>query len=331
MLFQTVHMPSVYKHLADGLVSSYNFRDILSILEHAVDNCIMLDDIDGTVSKSIGTGISRWPYREQKKAEELWSFLKSKRLVKLHTHNITPHICQVPGCHNAIELTKYPDIEMVLISESCHVCRSLPMAIEPSDYIFSPFLNKCKATETIELNEAEWTKSEFEQRVWHPLFRHARIVKIYDRYIGRSIKFQKQPTRACKLKDSFQRGLNWLIEQYASVNKSENKQLEIYCGTLSDPYEPWKDTAVVNLMKIWEQELTSNYKVAVRVKVIRENSKDQMPHRRVLITNQTAIMIERGFDLLREDNHIQNVMISRVQYPEKYEKEIGQMSLVDIS
>lgn len=83
MLFQTLHMPGVYTHLAENEAASYNFRDIITILEHAVENCLLLDDEEGRISRSIGSAIGGWPDTERKKADELWSYLKSRRLVKI--------------------------------------------------------------------------------------------------------------------------------------------------------------------------------------------------------------------------------------------------------
>jgi hypothetical protein len=325
MLFQTLHMPGVYTHLAENEAASYNFRDIITILEHAVENCLLLDDEEGRISRSIGSAIGGWPDTERKKADELWSYLKSRRLVKIRACTANHCGCHVAGCSHAIERIGCPEVEMVLALDSCGECSAFRNSVLPSQYIYSPFATKRLANKAIELNNSEWGRVEFEQQVWQPLFQHARIVKIYDRYISRSVRFKSNGS--CTLSDNFERGLDWLIDQYVKFGQSQNKQLEIYCGVMTNwSYD--KVLATANLMKGWEQRHTQQKGIPITVKVIHERPDHQMNHVRVLITNQIAIKIERGFDLLGDDNRVRDVMLSHVLNPEKYERYIGQMLVV---
>lgn len=331
MLFTTLHIPGTYLQLGSHVPPpSYNYRDLLTILEHAVENCILLDDEKGCISKSIGEAIGKWPYKEQLIADEYWAQLMARRLVHVPACKKTTCSCGFKDCMSAVERAACPGIDMVVVPGGCPDCSALgAIAVDPTSYPFSPFYRARKKQRRIELNDREWSKNQFETRIWEPLFRHASVVKIYDRYIGRTVQFPRQ--QACRLAPNFRRGLDWIVEQYLRFGQTQMKVLEIYCGL--DPNKNLSNDKVYRAkrtLESWAQEKQAEMKFPIAITLLREKKRGvQMNHARVLITNQTAVNIERGFDILHPDGSVRDVMISQIEHPEKYQRHIGEMEIVN--
>jgi len=164
------------------------------------------------------------------------------------------------------------------------------------------------------LNKGEWTQKEFEQEIMIPLLRDAKDVKIYDRYIGRSI--------LTKNAAKYQSTLEWIIKVFLRERDSKLKGVfEVYGGveTHSIP-KPKIPDAVAALRKL-ETNLRlihPNFKLIIKD----ETQGSQMPHDRFLVTNQVAVSIGRGFNLLfgGSSRLVRDVTVAYCSEPGKVEQ-----------
>ncbi len=331
MLYKTTFSPSAFK-LGD---QTYVF--FIGLLRELNKNCLVFVDSQGKLEESLTNTVQSLPPKYQRSAREYYQSLKSKgRIIRQDFCNssvIEGSLCEFhrSAMAQTSELSMFTGEGCCL--ESVISPRSRLISIE--DYLLSKhFMNR---KDNYVFSDGQIDKGKMEKRILIPLFETAKSIKIIDRYIGRSM-INKQGKIEPSIVEHYKRNLMWLLELFNQYHSRLERKFEIYTGV--EPSDLTRDEIkylydkLMEFANVVEREFTS-FQFALKVK--RETRRYQeMPHARYLITNQAAVLIERGFDLLWNDDQmyyaklnpktdepkIRDVTIALISEPGKIEQSI---------
>lgn len=304
MLYRTVISPSVFNITESN---SYQYSLVINLLKDLDKNCLLLEDENSILRNKIMNYLNLWPVKFRKPAKALIKQLRDKnnRMVKVNLSSNIPEDCGYIFNHLASNF----EIQAALYSQGCCVKneKSKKFFIKIEDYSISKFSDKIREL-GIRLSHQEWTQGKFENQVLVPIFKYAKHIRLYDRYIGRTILNNRRYTNT----------LNWILDvfiresNYMKPGVKITVNFEIYTGLLVGGYGVLESEVndYINEIKDLEEQLGNKLKSAkenATVKIIlkRENgnlaNSPQCPHARYLFTDQIGLFIDRGFDLLSND------------------------------
>jgi hypothetical protein len=317
MLVRTVLLPSVLASIPEEQPSLYRLAIIL--LETLEKNGLILVDDNECIQKFLVQEIDEWPQKFRKEAKVLLKRISDKnRFVKVSLRDEIQSTCAKKTCSYCIKIARDYCPPAVIVSQECNPCAKQQLALVTTVKVvdvvedsISDFLPGDRI-----LNKGEWTQKEFEQEIMKPLLRDAKDVKIYDRYIGRSI--------LTKNAAKYQLTLEWIIDVFLRERGSKFKGVfEVYGGVekLSIPKD--KIPIAVSKLRGLEVELQKKHP-NFRLIIKKETQGTQMPHDRFLVTNQVAISIGRGFNLLfgSSPRLVKDVTIAYCSEPGKVEQAV---------
>jgi len=335
MLLLTMHLPRLYSDLpVNEAGARQHCSQMLALLRDVERNCVLLVDEGNIMTGEMFAGAHKWPQKYRKKGQELLRELGNRRrMVKVGNDATMEVACSAPGCQHAVGILNVETPDVLVGPEGCQQCASFAesgVAVTGiSDYQLSSFADLRRETETIALTDGEWGRVEFEQRVWQPLFRYAKDVKIFDRYIGRHLQRERGGGFYPQLKPEYSRSLEWIFGQFAALSEGRaTRVFEITCGLEEDRLSPEDMVGAAEVLRSFARMLSEKYglHMAMNVKVERHDAK--MPHARCIITDQLALSVERGFDLLRRDGRIRDVVVGLL--PNRGEIERQARTLPDV-
>ncbi len=291
---------------------------------------MLLDDTN-CIRASLLQDIPKWPVKFRKKAEVLLTALKKKnRFVEVSLKDEVQATCKNKPCQQCIRIAVIYSPRAILASQACNQCAQANLASVPSvevvdvaEYCISDFFEShLKPSDRI-LKKAEWKQDKFEQEILIPLFRDAKHIKIYDRWIGRSI--------LTKNADKYKLALEWVLDVFLKVSRFGSVGIiEVYSGFYiqKQPGKPLPDvtSAVAALHQLETDMRTTHPNFNLIIK--KETQGRQMPHDRYLLTNQVSVSIDRGFDLLLDSRtspyprRIRDVRIDYCSEPGKIELDV---------
>lgn len=312
MLFRTIHMPGLYSRIPADSANALSYcGHLIQALLDSEKNCVILVDQKGDISNEMAVGISRWPIKCRKRAEELLEKLKKrKRLFVIPSGGFSQSlICPCHPCMAACEISMTPDIYMILTKNECATCALMPRSVILEEYVVSTYNEERSKKERIELNEGEWSKFDFEDRVWKPLFRHTRKrVRLFDRFIGRTMKKEGSTFR---LEARFESALDWMLEQFASFHCGKPKpSFEIHTAVGMYETDSAKNpVTAAQYLRDWAASRSAKYGCKIVMHVKKERIGSEMKKSRFVITDQIALFVSHGTDLLRKDGRIRGVEI----------------------
>lgn len=291
---------------------------IIIILMSFVKSGVILVDDQSEVLQAITKNIDGWNPKFKPKVKELLKKLKKKN--RFIATSLTSPLHQV--CSHQIEnscikiFTSEEFYRIIALHAQCVDVTQVGNKITfIEDYSISPLAGKLNRS-SLTLNVGEWKQDMFEQEILIPIFRDAKHIKIYDRWIGRSVP-QGQTNH--------QITLEWLIEVFQKYARIKTDTIfEVYCGidTRTRPNQQTIDIprAVASLRQ-FENSINSRYSYFNLI-IKEEGYSNELPHDRYLFTEQTAIYIGRGFDLFVDRNEayprrIRDVEIGYCSEPEK--------------
>ncbi|MCL1469147.1 hypothetical protein [Argonema antarcticum] len=322
MLVRTILLPSVLK--ANPENQSVHYGMMIGLLQDLEKNGVVLLDETNCIKAALFQDIGNLPVKFRKKAEVLLKDLKKKnRFVELSLPDVFKPICKNKPCQQCIRIGKEYLPPAILVSYGCKECTETQLALFPSvevidvaEYrISNLFESHLKQVDRVFLN-GESKQDKFEQEIFIPLFRDAKHIKIYDRWIGRSAL---QPPDIGQIGDNYKLTLEWIIDVFLRESRlGVSCVLEVYCGLDTRNICQAKIRTFVASLRQFESEMRHthsfpNFKLIIK----KETQANQMPHDRYLITNQVAISIARGFDLLldkRKDPYPRRVRDVTIAY-----------------
>ncbi len=323
MLFRTIHIPAVYTlPPSGGAHELIHCSLLLLILEGFVGNGLILVDETGQIRKAISDAVQNWPPDYRKKGEEILIQLdKRNRFVGVSTaEDITPPACPEPLCQLALKIAQSEDFDLCLAKLNCSDCMSLPGAVDPLSYSATGAIVAILNRGSVVLNDGEWDKTLFEANVLYPVLRHAKHVKIIDRWVGRSLEWKGGTFR---IAENYARALQWIFEQFVTtVGGRYTSGFEVFCGIRDRDCHGHAEDAAQTL-KRWAADRTNEFGYPMTIHVKLEVPTQEMRHDRYLITDQVAIHVGRGIDLLQRDcRHVRDVTLGIIQDPGKIETEV---------
>lgn len=317
MLVRTVILPSIFTSIPENQPSLYRLVINLLITLEEKNGLILVDNHE-YIQKVLFSGIGKWPQKYRKEAQVLLKRLKEKnRFVEMSIKNESQLTCAKKNCYHCIKIALDYCPTAVMTRQECFSCAKKHLAL----------VNTVKVVDIVEdsisdlfpsdyvLKKGEWTQQEFEENILIPLLRDAKNVKIFDRYIGRSIL---EPNAA-----KYKLVLEWIIDVFLRERGSKFKGVfEVYGGVGIGMSKKKIQDAVDKLHNL-ETELQKKHP-DFRLILKKETSQSPMHHDRFLITNQVAVSFGRGFNLLDGKNHklVQDTNINYCSDPGKIEQAV---------
>ncbi len=335
MLVRTILLPSVLKTHPDN--QSPHYAMVIRLLQDLENNGVVLLDDTQCIKASLLQDISKWPVKFRKKAKVLLTTLKNKnRFVEVSLKGEVQATCKNKPCQQGIRIAKSYLPPAILTSQGCNQCAHSQLVlvssvevIDVTEYCISDFFESHLKSSDRVLSNGEWKQDKFEQEILIPLFRDAKHIKIYDRWVGRSALTNPNGQVA----DNYKFTLEWILDLFVRESRlGVDGIFEVHTGLDTRCISKAKVPTFVASLRSFESDMRKAYSFPnFQVSIKEETQADQMPHERYLITNQVAISIDRGFDLLlgkRTSPYprlIRDVCIDYCSEPGKIEKAVGRL------
>jgi hypothetical protein len=328
MLVRTILLPSILRANPENQPAHYGM--VIRLLQDLEKNGVMLLDDTNCIRASLLQDIPKWPVKFRKKAEVILTALKKKnRFVEVSLKDEVQATCKNKPCQQCIRIATIYSPPAILASQGCNQCAQAQLASIPSvevvdvaEYSISNFFESHLKPSDRLLKKAEWKQDKFEQEILIPLFRDAKHIKIYDRWVGRSVLTHPD---IGQLTDNYKLSLEWILEVFLRESRlGVGGIFEVYTGLDTRQLKKADVSTFVASLRQFEfhrktAQSFPNFKV-----IIKEETKDsQMPHDRYLITNQVAVSIDRGLDLLldkRKSPYPRLIRDVRIDYCSESEK-----------
>lgn len=323
MLVRTILLPSVFRVNPEKSNADYSL--IIRFLQDLENNGILLVDDAECILTAMQEDINKWPERFRKKAQKLLIALQKKgRFVEMSLNNEVQAHCQNQQCQLCIRMAKIYLPPAIISSDRCNEClvkelTQFPIeVIDITEYSISNFFEENLNQNDRFFGKGELKQQEFEDKILIPLLRDAKHVKIYDRYIGRSIL---NPKMAKKYKFT----IKWILKVFLRERGSKVKGVfEVYGGVniSKDRQKPSNIVAGITALRELEKEFKQEYP-NFQLIIKDETNGSEMPHDRFLVTNQVAVSVGRGFNLLfGNPSFLQDVKIDYCSEPGKIEQAV---------
>jgi hypothetical protein len=302
-------VPSLFSELPSGSVmTNYHCSAVLELMKSLLDYGVIIVATEDGSPNSLLEHISQWPPKYQKRAAELLKKLvANKRFVKV----VTPYVkagC-TRGCGDVFGLAAAMGGVTVVGGHNAHLCASGNKVISQSvtDYPTSVVCSANHAAQSFVIANGTWSKPMFEKSVLVPLFRYAKHVKVYDRYIGRTVTtFIRGGVGVARFKQSYIETIRWFLSVFLRVATQAPRSFEVIGALNAHERQPVEVAAAAQEFRNLEVQLRAQYSVPISLSLREEDHTKSMPHSRYLITDQIGILVERGFELLWNDYEMRN-------------------------
>jgi len=311
---------------------------VIRLIQDIEKNGVVLVDDTNCIRASLLQDIPKWPVKFRKKAEVLLKSLKKKnRFVEVSLKDVVTATCKNKPCQQSIRIAKIYSPAAILASQDCIECAKAQLesvssveVVDVAEYSLSDFFESHLNLSDRILNKGEWKQDKFEQEILIPLFRDAKHIKIYDRWLGRSVSNQPNPGQ---ISDNYKLTIEWIIEVFLRESRlGVGGVFEVYSGLDTRKKSNAEVHTLVTELRKFESDLKQSYNFPNFKLTIKEETKvNQMPHERYLITNQVAVSIDRGFDLLLDKRKspyprsVRDVTVAYCSEPGKIEQAVRSM------
>lgn len=328
MLVRTVLLPSVLTSIPEDRASFYSLA--IKLLQELKKTGVILVDDKDCIKTTLAQRIGQWPVKFRKPAQVLLEELdKKNRIVEVALKSEVQSTCGNTPCKECMRIAKIYLPLAVLARQECNQCAKEQLEVPTIKVVdFDEYTIDDDFCAYIELHDrifeqGEGKQNKFEQEILIPLFRDAKHVKIYDRWIGRSI--------LTKNADNYKRTLKWVLDVFVRKSRlGEAGVFEVYTGFFTQQH-PGQRPPDVSKAAVALRQLEADMQQAhpkFRLILKNETRHKQLPHHRYLITNQVAVSIDRGFDLLLGKatslypQRLRDVHIAYCSEPGKIEKAV---------
>jgi len=307
MLLQATVSPYLLTRLPSDPFTQKLFCNLwLGLLYDFAENCVVI-----LPGKHVGEGdymsaVSTWPVKYQKRAQELVAMLRLRRRFIPSQVAYTPAAtCPEANCQPFIGVSIANTEAFHLVAEQCARCANnvalAPRSIEALEYFISDFSRRRRDRLAHILGDGQWNQGDFERDILEPVLATAKHVKIYDRWIGRSAF--NRVRKIVRFNDNYKRTLEWVVQVFGKVGgAARGGVFEIYCGIEGHSIPAGQRTRIRTEMQNFEAAVRMATGVPVQLFLKEESRTMHCPHGRYLVTDQTTVLIDRGFDLLWDDN-----------------------------
>ena len=326
MLVRTILLPSVFR--VNPGKSNAEYCMVIRLIQDLEKNGIVLVDDTHCTLAAMREDIKKWPQKYITKAQKLLiSLEKRDRFVEISLNDEVQAKCKNQQCQQCIRMAKIYLPPAIISSNHCNECAEKQIAQFPSievvdvaEYSMSNFFEAHLNQNDHFFGKGELTQQEFDDKILIPLLRDAKHVKIYDRYIGRSILNKKVAKK-------YKFTIKWILDVFLRERGSKFKGVfEIYGGVniSKDIPKAKTDDAIVALREFEKdfKEMYPNFKLLIKD----ETKGSEMLHDRFLVTNQVAVSLGRGFNLLfGNPSRVQDVKIDYCSQPGEIEQAVKKL------
>jgi len=294
MLFKVIVSPSIFQ--------DPNYGTLIGLLREIEKNCIILVDQENVLSKQFYASLNQIPIKYRKKVQELYRSIQKFNRVVSSQIQLQDNCCNLLTQLSIISNNQEP----LLFGQSCSIEFStiLPKSriVPVIDYAVSKFMENKRDSYT-SVPTDRWTKSKFESLILKPLFETAKRIRIFDRYIGRSMMKENKPIQ---FSERYRKNLEWIIEYFLQESHRKNESLfEIYTGVNIHDFSEEDINYLKRVVNDFRKYIQNKFDFQVDIILKRENiGLDELPHARYLITDQIGVLIETGFDLFLTDDQM---------------------------
>lgn len=258
MLLLTITSPSIFD------LSAYSGTDkglycslVIGVLHDLLENGIILVDEKNVVLKEISSLISTWPIKYRKKCQQLIRDLQYRnRFVQFSQADYTlKTTCNKQFCQHCIGISIVAPNSTLLTTGDCYdcACKYMPKTTvtDIASYFFSNHFRECRNNKAYILGDGEWSKSVFENKIFSPLFLHAKDIKILDRWIGRSVT-PKGGGGSIDFSNNYQRTLEWIFDLFFTRTRPRNKgNVEVFCGLDTTRLSTTQKAATISAIRVF--------------------------------------------------------------------------------
>lgn len=277
----------------------------LGLLYDFTESCVVVLPGNHTTEGDYLSAVSAWPSKYKKRAQELVAMLhQRRRFIPSQIAYTLTATCPDAVCQAFIGVSVVNTQTFHLTDEKCMTCPNTltlaPRSLEALEYFVSEFSRHRRSRLAYILGDGQWTQDDFDREVLKPVFASAKHVKIYDRWIGRSAFDVRRGS--VRFNDNYKRTLEWVVESFRGVGGvSRGGIFEIYCGIEGHLVNARHRGHLKTEMQNFETAIRAATGVPVQIILKEESHSARCPHGRYLITDQSAVLIDRGFDLLWDD------------------------------
>jgi hypothetical protein len=273
---------------------------------------VLIVDSGNCISSELFTAVDKWPVKYRKRAKELLTKLRvTNRIVKTADGYELAGTCPIESCKHGVAIAKNHAATAIAYGP-CMACAGdqVPGSylVDLAEYPLSTVFRESRLGRTLILGNGQWTQLEFEQKVLIPVFTYAKHVKIYDRHIGRSIWTRDaggMPLKESTVSPNYRITLEWIFKLFLATSPVKlSRVFEVCCGLDVRFMTALEIQVALKALKHFEEQMQKLTGFPFHIIVKRETRQDTLPHARYLITDQVALLIERGFDLLWSDEQM---------------------------
>lgn len=332
MLVETVHMHEFYECPADSSDPGLFCGSIVGILKDLCANGILLVDGEGRILDAINQAIDSWP----SPAAATYGTHARRLLLKLYKDNrivsikeYAPHGSAAnEACRAALGIHFAENPDALFVAANCRCGAECTTASERclnvSTYGISQFESRRREFhDGLVLGAGGMSKKAFEDAVLRPVFRRARSVTIIDRYVGQ-VEDEHKPFR---LADRYASGLSWVFQSFAKYsNPAEKREFTVATQIPVAMERASKEKA--RSLRSWAKNVSEEYGIVLQMDIRQAERGRGMGHDRFLVTDQVALHVSRGFDLLRPDGRLRDTTIRPQKDISEALKEVRRLAVV---
>ncbi len=356
MILEAVHLPSLFAIDHDAQTAKLSYAVCISILQDALENCVLVRDPDKQMQQELHSVLGRWPPQRRKEALTILKQLeKRNRFVFAPVTYGVDEGCSRVGCRHALGIAATLQAPGLIGPSSC-LCRTTCSSealrvITPEAYSRSSFANRRRREVRHELLVGDSSARDFENKVLEPVFRYAKHVKLFDRVVGHRVsqlvenvgvdpleEYLNQmnegadPRPLIEMPRNFAESLRWMFRQFLAHSPPAGSfEFTTEVGpmdTWGRPGQRQLAAAACVLQQFASREsgtmMARQRKTPFRMKVKLGKTTASMPHARFLFTDQISLVVDRGFDLLDGAN-IRDVFVNHAEDPGRVEGRIDSL------
>ncbi len=288
--------------------------------------------IDGeqALKTAIFEAAKTWPDQELRRQvlEMLAQFEIRRRFVPQTSFSqAKPAICHDTACNLAFQIADPRAVKMTVGILKCADCQALPCLVAPGHYFSSGF-QKSRRLPTegaIFYPYGHWKRTSFENEMLRPLFRYAKQIQLIDRQIGQSMR--NTATGALALSKRYEQTIEWLIGQFLSTTlNTRSRTIKITCGIGGGFRDEQERREAASILQDWAKDMSVSFDCDVEMRIKREtNASRKVPHDRFLFTDQIALVIGPGFDLLQPDDVLRDFTLGYLANPHDVVREVDRL------
>lgn len=307
MIIKQVHIPQAYFVSSDdqGNLAS---KSLIAALRDVKDAGVLLVDPGGAMMREMRLGLATWSTDNKKGIQELLKQLVLRKRFVVPDVTYSAESGLPDPCAHAVGIARVSTPEVTVMPKTC-ICRSecisSASACQVDAYLTHDACEQVRQIRHVSLAYNQWSRVKVNQEIWNPVMTYAKHVKIIDRWIGRHV------VDSGVLRPGFRDGLEWVVEQYAknSVRRASGL-FEIITGFGPRPASG-SDRRAAKILQQFGEQLTRQYGHKIDFVFKRESDSSQLPHSRYLFTDQVALVIDPGMDLLSR-GHVRAMSVTHV-------------------